>query len=165
MCFECTRVFGLVRRLCLGMAEDLLAAGRLRDRSEVFYLCIEELLGLAEAGELSGDLSALVDLRRAEYQACCEEPDLPRRFITRGAGALGAIEPAAEVPDERRFDPERRSGTGCAAGRVRGRAAVVRDPKTARVEPGDILIASFTAPGWVTLFVAAAGLVRKLQSS
>jgi pyruvate,water dikinase len=34
----------------------------------------------------------------------------------------------------------------------------VRDPNADRLEPGDILIAEFTDPGWITVFVNAAGL-------
>ena len=50
-------------------------------------------------------------------------------------------------------------GLGCCAGKVRGRARVVRDPADAVVLPGEILIAERTDPGWIMLFASAAGVV------
>jgi pyruvate,water dikinase len=42
---------------------------------------------------------------------------------------------------------------------VRGRIQVVRDPRNAHLERGDILVAERTDPGWVLLFPLAAGLL------
>jgi pyruvate,water dikinase len=42
---------------------------------------------------------------------------------------------------------------------VRGPVRVVRDPREARLAPGEILVAERTDPGWVMLFPAAAGLL------
>ena len=50
-------------------------------------------------------------------------------------------------------------GTGACPGIVRGRVRVVLDPLGARLEPGEILVARQTDPGWVVIFPAAAGLL------
>jgi rifampicin phosphotransferase len=42
---------------------------------------------------------------------------------------------------------------------VRGRVRVVRDPRGALLEPGEILVAERTDPGWVMLFPAASALL------
>ncbi len=42
---------------------------------------------------------------------------------------------------------------------MRGRVRVVRDPKTAEVRHGEILVAERTDPGWIMLFPAAAGVL------
>jgi pyruvate,water dikinase len=42
---------------------------------------------------------------------------------------------------------------------VRGVVRVVRDPHAATLRSGEILVAEFTDPGWVTLFSRAAGLL------
>ena len=55
-------------------------------------------------------------------------------------------------------DPMLRRGLGCSAGTIRGRARVVRDPHGVTLEHGDILIAEFTDPGWITVFANCAGL-------
>jgi rifampicin phosphotransferase len=53
------------------------------------------------------------------------------------------------------------TGVGAAAGRVTGPARVIDDPATARVEPGEILVAATTDPGWTPLFLTAGGLVSE----
>ncbi|MEM9253723.1 MAG: PEP-utilizing enzyme, partial [Planctomycetota bacterium] len=51
------------------------------------------------------------------------------------------------------------TGIGCCPGVVRGRARVIRDPRGVQLDPGDILVAERTDPGWILLFPAAAGVV------
>jgi pyruvate,water dikinase len=51
-----------------------------------------------------------------------------------------------------------------AAGVATGRARIVHDPATARIEPGDILVAAATDPGWTPLFLTAGGLVTETGS-
>ncbi|MCG5437255.1 PEP-utilizing enzyme, partial [Micromonospora foliorum] len=53
------------------------------------------------------------------------------------------------------------AGVGASAGRVTGPARVVHDPGTAHVEPGDVLVAATTDPGWTPLFLTAAALVTE----
>ena len=61
--------------------------------------------------------------------------------------------PVAQVGDVLQGVP------GC-PGIVRGRACVILDPADPRdLEPGDILIAPQTDPGWTPLFMPAAGVV------
>ena len=50
---------------------------------------------------------------------------------------------------------------GASAGRATGPARVVDDPATARIEPGEILVAATTDPGWTPLFLTAAALVTE----
>jgi rifampicin phosphotransferase len=45
---------------------------------------------------------------------------------------------------------------------VTGRARVIRDPAGARLEPGEILVAPTTDPGWTPLFLTAGGLVTEV---
>jgi pyruvate,water dikinase len=51
------------------------------------------------------------------------------------------------------------SGTACCPGAVRGRVRLVRDPQHADLQPGEIIVAERTDPGWVMVFPAAAGLL------
>jgi pyruvate,water dikinase len=53
------------------------------------------------------------------------------------------------------------AGVGASAGRATGPARVVDDPATAHLEPGEILVAATTDPGWTPLFLTAAGLVTE----
>jgi phosphohistidine swiveling domain-containing protein len=56
-------------------------------------------------------------------------------------------------------------GSPASAGVVRGRARVVLDPAGAYLEPGEILVAPSTDPGWTPLFLTAAGLVMEMGGS
>jgi rifampicin phosphotransferase len=157
MRFERTRVFGRARRLFLEMAKRLVSARVVPNRDDVFYLTVEELLALAESSATAASLPAIAAARRAEFEAYAAQGDLPRRFETVGAPGLSAIVPVkSETPVG--DDPSVRHGLGCSAGTVRGRARVIRDPHGATLDHGDILIAEFTDPGWITVFANCAGL-------
>jgi len=54
------------------------------------------------------------------------------------------------------------TGTPASAGQVRGKARVVLEPQGARLEPGEILVAPSTDPGWTPLFLTAGGLVMEM---
>ena len=53
-------------------------------------------------------------------------------------------------------------GTAASAGTVTAVARVVMDPMGAKLEPGEILVAPSTDPGWTPLFLTAAGLVMEM---
>ena len=55
-------------------------------------------------------------------------------------------------------------GMAAAPGTVTGRARVILDPAGAHVEPGEILVAPTTDPGWTPLFLTAGGLVTETGS-
>ena len=54
------------------------------------------------------------------------------------------------------------TGTPASAGTVSGIARVILDPVGARLEPGEILVAPSTDPGWTPLFLTAGGLVMEM---
>jgi len=56
-------------------------------------------------------------------------------------------------------------GSPASAGTVSGVARVVLDPVGARLEPGEILVAPSTDPGWTPLFLTAGGLVMEMGGS
>jgi pyruvate,water dikinase len=155
--FERTRVFGRARRIFLEMGKRLTAERVLSAPNDVFYLTVEELLSLGEYSTSTSAFKAIVAARRAEFETYARESSLPRRFETIGAPGLSPLLPlsAGSAIAE---GPDLRKGLGCSPGVVRGRARVVRDPSREKLEAGDILIAEFTDPGWITVFVNAAGL-------
>ncbi|MGH8879966.1 MAG: PEP-utilizing enzyme, partial [Stackebrandtia sp.] len=52
-------------------------------------------------------------------------------------------------------------GMAGAPGTVTGAARVILDPSGAHLEPGEILVAPSTDPGWTPLFMTAGGLVTE----
>jgi pyruvate,water dikinase len=53
-------------------------------------------------------------------------------------------------------------GTPASAGTVTGPARVVLDPVGAHLEPGEVLVAPSTDPGWTPLFLTAGALVMEM---
>src|SRR5207244_4569210 len=53
-------------------------------------------------------------------------------------------------------------GTPASPGIARGIAHVIRSPVGARLEPGEVLVAPSTDPGWTPLFLTAGALVMEM---
>jgi len=53
-------------------------------------------------------------------------------------------------------------GAPASPGRITAQARVILDPTGARLEPGEILVAPSTDPGWTPLFLTAGGLVMEM---
>jgi rifampicin phosphotransferase len=54
------------------------------------------------------------------------------------------------------------AGIPASAGTVEGRARIVRNLTDADLEEGDILVTTFTDPGWTPVFLAVKGLVTEV---
>jgi pyruvate,water dikinase len=155
--FERTRVFGRVRKIFVELGKRLHVLGLLDEPRDVFFLQAEETLGFVEGTAVTTNLKELARLRKAEFAQWPEaSPD--GRFETRGIVYVGhdflnkTAAPASAQGEERK-------GIGCCPGVIRGRARVILDPRHATIEPGEILVAPRTDPGWIMLFPSAAGLL------
>ncbi len=158
--FERTRVFGVVRKIFLQIGRRLGEQGLLADSRDVFYLQLDEIMDHIEGTRASGGWKELVLVRKHEFDLYALDKDPPDRMEVRGS--INLTLPSnllpAEHPDADAQQCEFR-GLACSPGVVKGRVRVVVDPKDACLEPGDILVAKRTDPGWITLFPAAAGLL------
>ncbi|QPN59866.1 phosphoenolpyruvate synthase [Synechococcus sp. CBW1002] len=175
--FERTRVFGLARRLLLELGRRLAALDRLDRAEDVFFLEVDEVMAVVEGNGTTTDLRGLVALRRAEWQRHGRQPPLPRRFETRGLPTLDLPpppKPASPLSDPGDSAAEQVAastaesvwqGTACSPGRVRGKVALVNNPRAWLEGPGAtaneprILVAACTDPGWVLLFPQACALL------
>lgn len=151
---ELIRFFAFLRRFLLELGRRLAARGRLADGNDVFFLELEEVL----SGSLwnpATDLRALVAGRRALYEQNLK--------ITPPSVVVGRFDPRAFVPAAVDHATKLFHGLGVSAGIVTGRARVIlRSDANERVQPGEILVAPFTDPGWTPYFVAAAGIVMDM---
>jgi pyruvate,water dikinase len=155
--FERTRLFGRVRRIWVEVGRRLQAAGQLTEPRDVFYLTAEELLGFVEGTTATRSLGPLATLRQQEFAAYREKPPPADRFATRGAVHAG--NPFRSDKTAVPTSGDALQGIGCCPGVVRARARVITDPRQAVIEPGEILVAPRTDPGWIMLFPSAAGLL------
>ena len=155
--FERTRLFGRVRAILREVGKRLHADGRLNAAEDVFYLEIGEILAIWEATGTTQNLAHLTQQRRSEFHTYASSEAPPDRFSTRGP--IYRITRFEAAPVSNNESPHSLNGTGACPGRVKGKARVVLDPRNAHIEPGEILVAQQTDPGWVVLFPAAAGLL------
>ncbi len=151
---ELIRRFGFLRRFLLELGLRLAARGRLADENDMFFLEIEEL----QSGSVldpGTDLRALTAGRRALYEQNLR--------ITPPAVVVGRFDPRAFAPEAVDRGTKVFHGLGVSAGSATGRARVIlRSDANERVQPGEILVAPFTDPGWTPYFVAAAGIVMDM---
>jgi pyruvate,water dikinase len=157
--FQRTRLFGRVRRIMVELGRRLYAERLLDDPRDVFYLEVEEVLGLAEGTATTWQPAALARARKAQFAEYQHGDAPPDRFQTTGAVAIGAIQAAPAGPAVPPEVGQVLRGQGACAGIVMGPARVVADPRHVRLQRGEILVAQQTDPGWIMLLASAAGLV------
>jgi pyruvate,water dikinase len=152
-----SRGFGLMKRVVRVLGERMTQTGLIDQPGDIFYLGIEEITGAVRGSSITRDLRRLATQRRAEYEAFKQQP-LPSRVIARGI-VLSSVASATAQEVPRPLEGGELRGIGCSAGRVRGRARVVRQPEQHLHINGEILVAPMTDPGWVFLMVPAGGLI------
>lgn len=165
--FERTRIFGYARRVFLSMGECLTATGHLDAPEDVFFLTVDELLAAVEGSAVNSGVADLVALRRKDQENAARQPDPPERILIRGsvldsAGRLAVVTGAGETGID--ADDRQRKGTACGGGIVQGTARVVHDPAEEQVQPGEILVARHTDPGWISHFANAAAVIGERGS-
>lgn len=157
--FERTRIFGHARRVLLAMGRQLHAIDRLDHPRDIFQLTIAELLGAIEGFGVDHDLKAIVAVRKAARSLDEAAPDPGERVTFRGAVAARTRRCSPQPRPAPGGDATLLEGTGCSAGRVTARARVIRDPAHERLQPGEVLVARHTDPGWIALFSNASAIV------
>ena len=93
--------------------------------------------------------------RRTVYEHELNRRHIPRVLLSDGT------KPANQAVVAKSNDGTLK-GTPASAGIVIGKARVILDPANAHLEPGEILIAPSTDPGWTPLFLTAGGLVMEM---
>jgi len=148
-------VYNEMRRDLFEIGRRLVARGALTQPWDVFLLALTELEVAVEGRDAPAPNALAARARHMEELARLVPPqvvkvdDIPAvdTWEVRGGAS------AAETNDELRGVP---GSPGTATGRVR----VVQDPyEDQPPEPGEILVAPFTDPGWTLMFMAADAVV------
>jgi len=140
-----------IREQLWSVGKELQCAGRLEATEDIFYITFPEA-HLALAGK---DMRPTVRERRAGYEHELHRRHVPRVLLSDGTELGSASQPLA-------LQPGTLQGTPASPGRVTAPARVILDPTGARLEPGEILVAPSTDPGWTPLFLTTAGLVMEM---
>jgi phosphohistidine swiveling domain-containing protein len=144
-------VLARLRRELAFVGAELAARGVIAAPDDVFFLTLREAR-IAVGGD---DMRDLVRQRREEYAREMRRRHVPRVLLSDGT------EPEAQLMTARKVEGAL-TGTPASAGSVTGQARVIMDPVGAHLEPGEILIAPSTDPGWTPLFLTAGGLVMEM---
>jgi pyruvate,water dikinase len=173
---ECTRmredtrfcrsqIVGVTRDRFLALGANLARSGALERPRDVLDLTVQEVLGVYQGTVAAADLRGLVAWRRAQRESWQREPDLPARFTVAASGPLAHALPVDRSTAPHLAASRHLTGIGSSPGRVRGRARVVRDPRTDGQACRDrVLVARETDPGWLFLMMGARGMVVECGS-
>jgi phosphoenolpyruvate synthase/pyruvate phosphate dikinase len=139
------------KRALLEEAERLVQADVLRDKEDIFYLTFHELHDVAST-------------RRVDQQLVCQRKDAfrsdqaltPPRVLTSDGEVIAGAYRRDDVPVGALI------GLPVSAGTIEGRARIIRDIAQADIEPGDVLVTTYTDPSWTPLFLAIKGLVTEV---
>jgi rifampicin phosphotransferase len=145
-------LFARARALLWPVGEELARAERLQRAEDIFFVSLPEARA-ALAGE---DLRPVVHERRTVYEREIKRRHVPRVLLSDGT------EPAGETHDAPGATSGVLRGAPASGGVVTGHARVVLEPSAAELEPGEILVAPSTDPGWTPLFLTAGGLVMEM---
>ena len=153
-------VLGLaeVRRQLLHVGKELADAGILEQPDDIFFLDFHEAHQALpdHPGGAVPDLRELVAERRAAYEWEVGRRRIPRVLLSDGT-EVEALQPAAATASDGAL-----TGSPASTGSVTAAARVILDPVGAHLEPGEILVAPSTDPGWTPLFLTAGGLVMEM---
>ncbi|MFI1865291.1 PEP/pyruvate-binding domain-containing protein [Streptomyces jumonjinensis] len=141
------RVLAVVRERVAERGAQLHAEGRIDAPQDVFFLDFDDM------DTEDGDLRRTVAQRKESYARELRRRPVPRVLLSDGTAPEAHRAPAA---------PGSLTGTPASAGTATAPARVITDPVCARLEPGEILVAPSTDPGWTPLFLTAGGLVMEM---
>ncbi|ANY69380.1 phosphoenolpyruvate synthase [Paenibacillus sp. BIHB 4019] len=139
------------KQALLKEAEQLVQAGVIHEKEDVYYLFFDELSDVVRTKKLDYQI---ISKRKDEYNIY--EKLTPPRVITSDGEMLSGKYERENLPAEALV------GLPVSSGVIEGRARVILRMEDAVLEDGDILVTSFTDPGWTPLFVSIKGLVTEV---
>jgi pyruvate,water dikinase len=150
--FLLVRFLWVVKQILKDNATQLVAQGKLASADDLYFLTWQDLLAIWD--DTATDWKPIIAQRRANLERYQE---LTPPMVITSDGETPVVQYSLDdVPSGALV------GNPVSAGVVEGVAHVVRDPQLETVQPGEILIATFTDPGWTPLFINAAGLVMEI---
>ncbi len=153
--FLMVQVMDVVRSQLLD-AGNRLVEGKLIDQADdIWFLRMEEILQHFSGKPVA--LQPLISQRKLEY-AHYQRLTPPRVMLSTGEILRQQLSTSGIPTGALAASP-------VSAGIVEGIAHIIRDPSSDHLNPGEILVAPFTDPGWTPLFVNAAGLVLETGGS
>jgi pyruvate,water dikinase len=140
-----------IRRSLLSIGKAMEQGGWLKNADDIFFLTLPEV----RAALMGEDMHQLVLERRANYDHEVQRRHIPRVLLSDGTEPTVASQAGDSTEGTLK-------GSAASPGIVTAQARVILDPTGARLEPGEVLVAPSTDPGWTPLFLTAGGLVMEM---
>ena len=141
----------IYKQALLKEAEELVKAGVIHEKEDIYYLNFEELREVVRTNKLDDQVIG----KRKEAYKLYKKLRPPRVSTSDGEIITGKYNrenlPGGAIV-----------GLAVSAGVIEGRARVILNMEDADLEEGDILVTPFTDPGWTPLFVSIKGLVTEV---
>jgi pyruvate,water dikinase len=140
-----------MRRQFTHIGAEMARSGSIAAPDDVYFLEFDEV----RVGLRGADLKGIVADRRRLYDVELRRRRIPRILLSDGTDVEAAV--MAKSPASGAL-----AGTPASAGTATGTVRVILDPVGAHLEPGEILVAPSTDPGWTPLFMTAGALVMEM---
>lgn len=151
--FYMVRTLDMYRTVLLDSGRELAARGELECAEDIFFVPLDSLKRFAQGEKVA--LKNIAAASRADYERECMRRQMPRVLLSNGEAFYEGVSDTAASGNDL-------FGEAVSPGVVEGRAHVILDPRSARLEPGEILVCPSTDPGWTPLFLTAGGLVMEI---
>ncbi|MCM1555963.1 MAG: PEP-utilizing enzyme [Anaeroplasma bactoclasticum] len=137
-----TYIFSVVRNIFLAIGRNLESEGKISYSKDIFYLTKTEVFSLPE------NVGEIIRMRKKEMADFSKQPYYYRI----------SFYPNRVLPLKQSSKKEELRGLSNGKTIIKGKVSLMKevtDPFT----PGDIIVASRTDPGWISLFPLASGLI------
>ncbi|WP_312755676.1 phosphoenolpyruvate synthase [Rummeliibacillus suwonensis] len=141
----------IYKQALLKEAEQLVKAGVIHEKEDIYYLTFEEFHEAVRTNKLDDQI---INKRKDDYKLY-EKLTPPRVITSDGEIVTGEYK-------RENFPVEALVGLPVSSGVIEGRARVILNIEGADLEEGDILVTTFTDPSWTPLFVSIKGLVTEV---
>lgn len=152
--FDMVRAIALAHRSLRRVGTALVDGGSLDDPDEAFFCPPADIRAVLYGHRR--DLRPTAAAHRREFERELRRRAVPRILVSDGETIYGPTEP----PESSRADVL--TGTPISPGVHEGVVRVLDSSAGARLEPGEVLVAASTDPGWTPLFLLAGALVMEV---
>lgn len=141
----------IYKQALLKQAEQLVQAGVIHEKEDIYYLYYEELREVVRTNKAD---QQLISKRKDAYKL--HKKLTPPRVITSDGEIITGRYNREDLP------AGAIAGLAVSSGVIEGRARVILNMEDADLEEGDILVTTFTDPSWTPLFVSIKGLITEV---
>ncbi len=150
--FVMVRILWVVRQVLKKNGQKLVLDGKLTSQDDIWFLNSRELLEIWDDSSTNWD--KLITARKEDLNNF--QKLTPPLILTSDGETPVVCHQIDNAP------PGALPGNPVSPGVAEGIAHVILDPAAETLQPGEILVAPFTDPGWTPLFINAAGLVMNI---